>query len=112
MLDDVLTEVPVESIALHLHDTWGMASANVMTALDYGVRRFDASAGGLGGCPFAPGAAGNLATEDLVSMAHQMGYETGIDEKALLGTSHFAGEIIGQQIGGRMAGWMTYQMSK
>ena len=61
---------------------------------------------------FAPGAAGNLATEDLVSMAHQMGYDTGIDEKALLETSHFAGEIIGQQIGGRMAGWMTYQMSK
>ena len=59
----------------------------------------------------SPGAAGNLATEDLVSMAHQMGYETGIDEKALLETSHFAGEIIGQQIGGRMAGWMTYQMS-
>ena len=58
-----------------------MGLANAYAAIECGIRKFDASIGGLGGCPFAPGAAGNLATEDLVSMAHQMGFETGIDEK-------------------------------
>lgn len=64
---------------LHLHDTYGMALANMLTALEMGFASFDAAAGGLGGCPFAPGAAGNAATEDMVNMAHQMGIETGID---------------------------------
>ena len=64
---------------LHLHDTYGMALANMLTALEMGFASFDAAAGGLGGCPFAPGAAGNAATEDMVNMAHQMGIETGVD---------------------------------
>ena len=64
---------------LHLHDTYGMALANMLTALEMGFASFDAAAGGLGGCPFAPGAAGNAATEDMVNMVHQMGIETGID---------------------------------
>ncbi len=64
---------------LHLHDTYGMALANMLTALGMGFASFDAAAGGLGGCPFAPGAAGNAATEDMVNMAEQMGVETGID---------------------------------
>ena len=112
LFDRLTASFDKEILATHFHDTRAMGLANAYAAIECGIRKFDASIGGLGGCPFAPGAAGNLATEDLVSMAHQMGYETGIDEKALLGTSHFAGEIIGQQIGGRMAGWMTYQMSK
>ncbi|NLB84161.1 MAG: hydroxymethylglutaryl-CoA lyase [Synergistaceae bacterium] len=69
---------------LHLHDTYGMALANMLTALEMGFASFDAAAGGLGGCPFAPGAAGNAATEDMVNMAHQMGIETGIDLMKLL----------------------------
>ena len=112
LFDRLTSSFDKKLLATHFHDTRAMGLANAYAAIECGIRKFDASIGGLGGCPFAPGAAGNLATQDLVSMAHQMGYETGIDEKALLGTSHFAGEIIGQQIGGRMAGWMTYQMSK
>ncbi|MBL6766897.1 MAG: hydroxymethylglutaryl-CoA lyase [Candidatus Micropelagos sp.] len=112
LFDRLTASFDKKILATHFHDTRAMGLANAYAAIECGIRKFDASIGGLGGCPFAPGAAGNLATEDLVSMAHQMGFETGIDEKALLGTSNFAGEIIGQQIGGRMAGWMAYQMSK
>ena len=112
LFDRLTSSFDKKLIATHFHDTRAMGLANAYAAIECGIRKFDASIGGLGGCPFAPGAAGNLATEDLVSMAHQMGYETGIDEKALLKTSLFAGEIIGQQIGGRMAGWMNYQMTK
>ena len=71
--------VPVEALALHFHDTRGTALANVCESLREGVRIFDSSAGGFGGCPYAPGASGNLATEDLVNLLHAMGYETGID---------------------------------
>lgn len=70
-------------ITAHFHDTYGMALANVLAALQTGVTRFDASIGGLGGCPFAPGAAGNVATEDVVSMLHEMRIETGIDLQQL-----------------------------
>jgi hydroxymethylglutaryl-CoA lyase len=71
--------VPLGALALHLHDTRGTALANVVEGLRLGVRIFDASAGGLGGCPFAPGAAGNVATEDLLYLLHGMGFETGAD---------------------------------
>jgi hydroxymethylglutaryl-CoA lyase len=70
--------VPVDRIALHFHDTRGTALANVLAGLDYGVSVFDSSAGGLGGCPYAPGAAGNLATEDLLYMLDGFGIETGV----------------------------------
>lgn len=71
--------IPIERIALHMHDTRGTALANVVEGLREGVRVFDSSAGGLGGCPYAPGAAGNLATEDLLYLLHGMGWETGVD---------------------------------
>jgi len=71
--------VPLERLALHFHDTRGTALANVAEGLRQGVRIFDSSAGGLGGCPYAPGAAGNVATEDLLYLLHGMGYETGVD---------------------------------
>ena len=79
ILDSIKMSVPVEVLAGHYHNTYGMALANVMVSLDSGVRIFDSSVGGLGGCPFAPGAAGNLPTEDLVYMLNNMGMETGID---------------------------------
>ena len=79
LLDSIKTTVPVEVLAGHYHNTYGMALANVMVSLDSGVRIFDSSVGGLGGCPFAPGAAGNLSTEDLVYMLNGLGMETGID---------------------------------
>jgi hydroxymethylglutaryl-CoA lyase len=75
----VLQRIPTEKIALHFHDTYGTALANVLAGLQLGVTTFDASAGGLGGCPYAPGASGNLATEDLVYMLERMKIHTGID---------------------------------
>jgi hydroxymethylglutaryl-CoA lyase len=79
----VTAQLPVERLALHLHDTGGRALANVAAGLEAGVRVFDASAGGLGGCPFAPGAPGNLATEALVGFLHEQGLETGVDVEAV-----------------------------
>jgi len=78
VLDAVAAVVPLEQLALHFHDTRGTALANVLAGLDYGITTFDSSAGGLGGCPFAPGAAGNLATEDLLYMLDGLGIETGV----------------------------------
>ena len=78
VLDAVLAHLPVDRVALHFHDTRGTALANVYAALPYGIATFDASAGGLGGCPYAPGAAGNLATDDLIYMLDGMGIETGV----------------------------------
>jgi hydroxymethylglutaryl-CoA lyase len=76
-------EIPVERLALHFHDTRGMAAANVLAAFDLGVRTFDGSSGGLGGCPYAPGASGNVATEDLVYLLHGLGAETGVNLDSL-----------------------------
>ncbi len=78
LLSQLLMPLPSTRIALHFHDTRGMALANVVTALDFGIATFDASAGGLGGCPYAPGSSGNLATEDLVYMLDGMAIETGV----------------------------------
>jgi hydroxymethylglutaryl-CoA lyase len=81
-------------LALHFHDTRGAALANILAALQEGVTVFDGSIGGLGGCPYAPGAAGNVATEDLVSMLEEMGIETGIELEKLIDCAKYAGEII------------------
>jgi isopropylmalate/homocitrate/citramalate synthase len=78
VLEAVLARVPVERVALHFHDTRGTALANVMASLEFGVATYDSSAGGLGGCPYAPGAAGNLATDDLIYMLNGLGAETGV----------------------------------
>jgi hydroxymethylglutaryl-CoA lyase len=78
VLEAVLARVPVERIALHFHDTRGTALANVMASLEFDVATYDSSAGGLGGCPYAPGAAGNLATDDLIYMLNGLGAETGV----------------------------------
>lgn len=83
LLSALTGAVAPSQIALHFHDTRGTGLANVLAALDFGVRTFDASAGGLGGCPYAPGASGNLATEDLVYMLHGLGLTTGVDLDAL-----------------------------
>jgi len=94
VLDAVLARAPVNRVALHFHDTRGTALANVLVGLQMGVSTFDASAGGLGGCPFAPGAAGNLATDDLVYMLDGLGVETGVSLDRLSEASAFiAGRI-------------------
>lgn len=83
MLPRLLAAVPAARIALHFHDTRGTALANVLAALDFGIATFDASAGGLGGCPYAPRATGNLATEDLLFMLHGLGIDTGVNIDAV-----------------------------
>ena len=87
LLPRLFADVPAPHVALHFHDTRGTALANVLAALDLGVRTFDASAGGLGGCPYAPGATGNLATEDLIYLLDGVGAETGVDLDALIRAS-------------------------
>ena len=89
-------------IAMHMHDTRGTALANVLVGLEMGIRDFDASVGGLGGCPYAPGAAGNLATEDLVYMLHGMGIETGIDLERLVEAGQVAESIVGRTLPGKV----------
>ena len=89
VVEAVGARIPMEKIALHFHDTRGTALANVLAALDLGISTFDASAGGLGGCPYAPGATGNLATEDLVYMLNGLDIQTGVDLDALIEASRF-----------------------
>ena len=93
--------VPPERLALHFHDTRGTAIANTLAALAMGVRSFDTSAGGLGGCPFAPGATGNCATEDLVYALHGMGIATGIDLAKLRAASRFIASRLGRPLASR-----------
>lgn len=90
-------------LAGHFHDTWGQALANALAMLDFGVATLDASVAGLGGCPYAPGASGNVATEDLVYMLHGMGVRTGIDFEALVDTGAWIGERLGRPNGSRAA---------
>ena len=101
-----------ERLAAHLHDTRALALANAWQALECGIRKFDASAGGLGGCPFAPGAAGNLATEDLVSMLHQAGFQTGVDLPALLDVVSGMESLLGRPLGGRSLPWLRRHLAE
>jgi isopropylmalate/homocitrate/citramalate synthase len=103
VLDALLLRMPVERIALHFHDTRGTALANVLAALAYGVATFDASAGGLGGCPYAPGAAGNLATDDLIYMLDGLGIETGVTLTALSEASAFIESKLDHRLPSRFA---------
>jgi hydroxymethylglutaryl-CoA lyase len=95
-------QMPAAGMRLHFHDTRGMALANVVAAMQAGAAQFDGSIGGLGGCPYAPGASGNLATEDMVAMLHRMGIATGVDEMTLLETAWLAEDIIGRPLEGRV----------
>jgi len=94
-------EVALSRLALHFHDTRGTALANVVAGLESGIRTFDASVGGMGGCPYAPGASGNLATEDLVYLLHESGIETGIDLERLIECGLLAEEILEKRLPGR-----------
>jgi hydroxymethylglutaryl-CoA lyase len=98
VLDAVLAEVPLEQIAVHFHDTQGTALANCLVALTRGVSTIDSSVGGLGGCPYAPGASGNLASDDVVAMLHGMGIETGIDLDRLIECSRMAAAFVGHDL--------------
>jgi hydroxymethylglutaryl-CoA lyase len=99
---DVVTAVrerhPDVPLLLHFHDTRGTALANVLTALELGITEYDASVGGLGGCPYAPGATGNAATEEIVHMLHDMGIDTGVDLDALIEAARLAEQIVGREL--------------
>jgi len=101
ILEALMKYIPVEKLALHPHDTRGTALANALVGLSAGVTTFDASIGGLGGCPYAPGAAGNLATEDAVFMFHGMGVQTGIHMDKLVEAGELAQQLIGRKLAGK-----------
>ncbi len=101
MIDAVSRNVAKDRLAVHFHDTRGTALANVLRALQLGVAIVDSSAGGLGGCPYAPGASGNLATEDLLYMLHGMGIATGVDLVRVAAASRFIGLRLGRELPSR-----------
>lgn len=101
VVDRVLARIALERVALHLHDTYGTALANVYAGLELGVTTFDASAGGLGGCPFAPGAAGNLATEDLVYFLDRMGIRSGVNLESVAAASGEMSRLLGRPLPSR-----------
>lgn len=105
LIDLIARRIEIQRLAVHLHDTQALGLANATTALQAGIRTFDSSVGGLGGCPFAPGAAGNLATEDLVFLAYKVGLGAGVDFDRLWQVIYDLERIIGRPIGGRIRQW-------
>ncbi|HKY40453.1 MAG TPA: hydroxymethylglutaryl-CoA lyase [Polyangiaceae bacterium] len=97
-----LSEFAAAQLALHLHDTRGTALANALVGLELGIRDFDASVAGIGGCPYAPGAAGNLATEDLVYLLHGLGVKTGVDLDKLIEAGRVAETVVGRPLPGKV----------
>jgi hydroxymethylglutaryl-CoA lyase len=105
LMEELGRRLDMSRLAVHLHDTQALGLANATTAIQAGVRIIDSSVGGLGGCPFAPGAAGNLATEDLVFMAYKLGLGTGVDFDALWQIVYDLEEVVGHPTGGRIRPW-------
>lgn len=103
LLDVLLAEIPAVQLAAHCHDTYGQALANILIAVQAGLRRIDAAVAGLGGCPFAPGATGNVATEDVVYMLHGMGFDTGIDLERLIAAGNAISAALARDNGSRVA---------
>lgn len=101
LLRDLGHEVPLTKIALHFHDTRGLGCANVLAGLEAGITTFDSSLGGMGGCPYAPGATGNVATEDLLYLFRGLGVETGVDLEAIIAISRWMEEITGKTLTSR-----------
>ncbi|WP_250527447.1 hydroxymethylglutaryl-CoA lyase [Caballeronia sp. GAWG2-1] len=103
MLDACAAQVPLQALAGHFHDTWGMGAANVLAALQRGVATFDSSVSGIGGCPYSPGATGNVATEDIVYLCEGMGMTTGIDLDKLADAGAFISAALGRATSSRVA---------
>jgi hydroxymethylglutaryl-CoA lyase len=97
-----LSEIPAPKLALHLHDTRGTALCNALVGLELGIRDFDASVAGIGGCPYAPGAAGNLATEDLLYMLDGLGVKTGVELNLLIEAGRIAETVLGRRLPGKV----------
>ncbi len=103
LIDIVAEQVPLEMLAIHCHDTYGQALANILAALEKGVGVIDSSVAGLGGCPYAPGASGNVASEDVLYMLNGLGIETGVDLDALVSAGQFICGRLGRQNGSKVA---------
>ncbi len=102
LVQEVLKQVPSDKLTLHFHNTRGLGLINVLAAHEAGASRFDAALGGFGGCPFAPGASGNVCTEDLVNLCHEIGLDTGVDLAALLRLSAQLPQLIGHDVPGQV----------
>lgn len=109
MIQSVAERVPIKQLAVHFHDTWGQALANILAALQLGIAVVDSSIAGLGGCPYAPGASGNVATEDVVYMLHGMNIETGIDIKMLGAAGRMISGALGRQTASKAAAALAAQ---
>jgi hydroxymethylglutaryl-CoA lyase len=103
MVDAVADKVPREKLAVHFHDTYGQALANILAVLERGISVIDSSVAGLGGCPYAAGAAGNVASEDLLYMLNGLGIETGVDLDLLIDAGNYISEILGRPSNSRVA---------
>ena len=112
IMSEAVSQFGAEKVFCHFHDTRAMGVANVFAAVEAGVRKFDSSIGGLGGCPFAPGATGNVATEDVVLMLEQMGFDTGIELGKLLKATSLAAELTQNCDGGHANRWIQRQVEK
>jgi len=106
MMQDLVAAHGAQCVSGHFHDTRGMALANCFASIEAGVRKFDSSVGGMGGCPFTPNAAGNLATEDLALMVEQSGFSTGVHFPELIEAIDLASQITGRELGGRSLQWL------
>ncbi|MDD2180637.1 hydroxymethylglutaryl-CoA lyase [Acidovorax sp. D2M1] len=111
MLESCIRVVPASQLAGHYHDTYGMAIANIVASLELGLRTFDSSVSGLGGCPYATGASGNVATEDVAYLLHCMGYETGIDLPKLIQAGMCISSVLGRETSSRVARAMSSDCS-
>jgi hydroxymethylglutaryl-CoA lyase len=103
MIEATARKIPIERLAVHFHDTCGQALANIYAALELGIATFDSSVAGLGGCPYAPGASGNVATEDLLYLLHGLGIETGVDLDAVIGAGAFICGVLARQTRSKVA---------
>src|SRR5690625_1826884 len=112
LLEAVTNRFPNKSIIMHFHDTQGMAIANMMTAMNYGITRFDSSLGGLGGCPYAPGAAGNVATNDILHLLQGLDIQTGIDERKIQEASLFIQEKLNKPLPSRTFSYINSQLNE
>jgi hydroxymethylglutaryl-CoA lyase len=103
LLAELLGAFHAAQLAVHCHDTYGQALANILAAVDRGIRRIDASVAGLGGCPYAPGASGNVATEDVVYLLEGLGLDTGVDLDRLIAAGNRISEFLGRPSGSKVA---------
>jgi hydroxymethylglutaryl-CoA lyase len=112
LLRAVAGTVPIAHLAMHFHDTYGQALANLYAGMEEGVRVIDSAAGGLGGCPYAPGATGNVATEDVVYMLEGMGIATGVDMAKLVRATNYISRLLGRPPVSRVASALNAKRSK